>query len=48
MIIVTTRIPTSYADTLMRLERLYGIGPARYVENLSEFNRVINGFEVLP
>lgn len=43
--VVGTRVPSSFADQLMRWEKLDGIGPARYVDEsqLSEFNRLLSG-----
>lgn len=39
--VVMVRVPTPFADQLMRLDKLDGIGPARYVEphQLAELNR---------
>ncbi|MFV0460788.1 MAG: hypothetical protein ACK5MT_18690 [Actinomycetales bacterium] len=46
--VVTTRVPTSVADKMMRLEKLDGIGPARYADDLSLLNRTMDGIRVLP
>lgn len=43
--VVRVRVPNTFADQLMRLEKLDGIGPARYVEphQLAELNRYPRG-----
>ncbi|WP_380168902.1 DUF6531 domain-containing protein [Jannaschia sp. R86511] len=45
--IVTTNLPRDVADSLMRLEKLDGIGPARYAVDLERLNRVIDRIRVL-
>lgn len=48
--VVETRVPTSFADRLMRWDKLDGIGPARYVDDflLDELNRVRSPIVDLP
>lgn len=48
--VVETRVPTSFADRLMRWDKLDGIGPARYVDDflLDELNRLRSPIVDLP
>lgn len=46
--VVTTRVPTAVAGRMMRLEKLDGIGPARYASDLGELNRTMSAIRVLP
>ncbi len=45
--VVTTNVPRDIADAMLRLEKLDGIGPARYADDLEQFNRAIDGIRVL-
>ncbi len=46
--VVTTRVPPSVAGKMMRLDKLDGIGPARYADNLAELNSTMNGIRLWP
>ena len=48
--VVGTEVPSSFADQLMRWEKLDGIGPARYVDEdqLEEFNLLLTGIWDVP
>lgn len=47
-VVVTVRVPTSVANNMVRHEKLDGIGPARYAENLAELNQTMVGLRVVP
>lgn len=45
--VVSTRVPRSFADQMMRWDKLDGIGPARFSSpgQLDTLNRVMSGIE---
>lgn len=46
--LIRANSPDSVADKMMRLEKLDGIGRARYADDLSLLNRTMDGIRVLP
>jgi hypothetical protein len=46
--VITVRLPSEAASRMFRVQKLDGIGPARYAEDLAEFNGLVGPIRLWP